>query len=367
MSFNNRLPRFSSALALAVVVAAVSLLLRLNSGPIATEQWYSRAIFPRIRQFWDASLGQIPFPLYYLFWVLIVLLLLRWLLGIKRQKGWKKRLIYALQSLTIFSCWLLASFLWLWGFNYGRNPVEQQLDFKVYSLSKEELSQSVVDGAAELAELRAKVKGPDTTALIQDYTAVEWEMMVRPLLVQALKSHHYPTPGRPRGRQLYPKGLLLRFSSAGVYWPWVAEGNVDAGNHPLLKAPILAHELAHAYGFGEEGTCSFWSWLAGEQAQSPYLRYAFRLHYWRDLARKWLSVDRDAYTSLFRHQLDPGVRQDIISIVINQRSYPDFLPAIRDVAYDTYLKSQGVQDGLLSYGRVVQLVEGYRRNFKDQH
>jgi hypothetical protein len=215
--------------------------------------------------------------------------------------------------------------------------------------------------------LRAQVKGTDTTALTKDHTAVEWEAMIRPLLVRVLKAHGYPTPGRPRGRQLYPEGLLLRFSSAGVYWPWAGEGNVDAGNHPLLKGPILAHELAHAYGFGEEGTCSFWSWLAGQQAETPYLRYAFHLHYWRELARKYLSIDREGYTELFRNQLDPGVRQDIISIINNQRSFPDFLPEIRDVAYDTYLKSQGVQDGLLSYGRVVKLVEGYRRNFDGQN
>lgn len=365
MSLNNRLPFSVRPVFLALFIAAISLIIRWASSPSATEQWYSRTVFPRIRQLWDYSLGQIPFPLYYLFWVFIVGLLIRWFLSVRQQVGWKQRLFRALTGLVVFLCWLLVSFLWLWGFNYGRNAVERQLNFEVYSLSKEELRESVEQGLSVLSELRTQVKGTDTTALTKDFTAVEWESMIRPLLAGVLKDHGYPTPGLPRGRQLYPEGLLLRFSTAGVYWPWVAEGNVDAGNHPLLKGPILAHELAHAYGFGEEGTCSFWSWLAGQQTEDPYLKYAFHLHYWRELARKYLSIDREAYSALYRNEMAPGIRQDIISIIENQRSFPDFLPAIRDVAYDTYLKSQGVQDGLLSYGRVVQLVEGYRRNLKE--
>ncbi|PHI20079.1 hypothetical protein CEQ90_10110 [Lewinellaceae bacterium SD302] len=361
MSFLNIRKSPGTGLIIALVVLVISLFLRWITPPESIEQWYSRGIFGWFRWIWDYSLGWSPLPLFFLFWLVVALLIVWWIRHIRRQSGIGQKLLVASRNLLVFGSWLTVAFLWCWGFNYGRLPVERQLDFTTYEMPLEELIDSVRAGAIEVASARAIYAGEDTTAMQLDRSPAEWESLIRPLVKQALIADGYPVPGRPRGRILAPKGIILRFSASGVYWPWAAEGNVDAGNHPLIKGPILAHELAHAYGFGEEGTCSFWSWRAGNYAEDPLLRYAFQLHYWRELARKWLSVDREGYTKFYHEELAPGIRRDIIAIIENQRLYPDIMPQIRDVAYDAYLKAQGVDDGLLSYRRVVKLVEGYKR------
>jgi len=53
------------------------------------------------------------------------------------------------------------------------------------------------------------------------------------------------------------------------------------------------------------------------------------------------------------------VKQLLSDIHKNDAKYPDLLPKFRNAVYDTYLKSQGVADGLHSYSRVVQLVWAY--------
>lgn len=361
MSLNNkhiykRIVQWLPALAL-----IISLLLRQFSSATAIENWYSYGVFQVFRKFWDYSIALSPIPLYYVFWLLIIFLLIRGIRKLKRPAKWQGKIISGVGMLLRFCCWLAVAFLWCWGFNYGRIKVEDKMSFQPYNMTFEELTQSVQEEAIALEKLRQKVVGNDTTAIDQQPTAKVLENEIRSLVVMALKKHGYPYGGHPRGRQLHPKGILLRFSTSGVYWPWAGEGNIDAGMHPLKKPPVLAHELAHAYGFGEEGSCSFWAWLAGQEATDPWINYAIRLDYWRNLARKWLRTDREGYMNFYRNQLAPGIRQDIIAIVKTSQQYPDIMPEIRDVAYDTYLKSQGVKDGLLSYGRVVQLVEGYRR------
>lgn len=345
---------------IAPLALLISIALRALPSPWI-EAAYARGFFPVLRTVWDHSLGFSPVPLFYLFWAGVIVGLVGLVGAVRKRRGLWPRLARLAGLLFRFTCWLGVAFLWLWGFNYGRLSVEESMDFTVYEPSLEELKERVRTEADSLARLRATWVGFDTSSVKIQADFGPFERDVRDLLAQSLRAEGYPTPGRPRGRKLYPKGLLLRIGTSGIYWPWVAEGHFDAGLHPLKHAPVLAHELAHAYGFGEEGTCTFWAWMVGQRAQDPAIAYAIRLDYWRDLARRWLRADRAGYLTFFRESLDPGIRQDIIAIIQTNRQYPDLMPALRDVAYDAYLKSQGVRDGLLSYGRVVQLVEGYRR------
>ena len=45
--------------------------------------------------------------------------------------------------------------------------------------------------------------------------------------------------------------------------------------------------------------------------------------------------------------------------------YPDILPAVRDAAYNTYLKAQGIDDGIKNYDRVIMLVHAWKKSLKD--
>ncbi|MBB4077913.1 hypothetical protein GGR28_000514 [Lewinella aquimaris] len=358
------LPR-SAALRWLLVVAVVSVGLRVAVPPHMIETLYSRGLFVGIRTVVDAALGWIPVPLFFLFWAGILYLLVRQVVRFVRSTRSKhrsrKNIVRQTARLTLtVVLTMVTAFLWLWGFNYGRLPVEEQLQFATYQPDLDELRDRVHATAATLAIYRRQITG-DTTALTAQDLPYDLENSVRPLLAAALVRHGYPAAGRPRAWELLPRGILLRFGTAGVYWPWVAEGNVDAGLHPLQKPAVLAHELAHAYGFGDEGTCSFWAQLSARETTDHRLRYAIELSYWRQIAGMLRYADPENYLIWRAEQLDPGIRNDLQAIYDNGDLYQDIAPVLRDATYTAYLKAQGIHDGLLNYGRVVQLVEGYRR------
>ncbi|MEO0733950.1 MAG: DUF3810 domain-containing protein, partial [Bacteroidota bacterium] len=330
--------------------------LRATASPENIEAWYSRGLFPVLRTVWDHSFAFSPVPLYYVFWLLVVFGLIWLIRRFRKERSWGR----LGRRLVNFIALLVASFLLGWGFNYGRQSVESTMGFAPYQPQLSELRTRVRAQAAKLAQLRARITA-DTLALPATALPADLEKAVRPLLAVALERHGYPTPGRPRARQLRPKGVLLRFSTAGVYWPWAGEGNIDAGLHPLQRPAVMAHELAHAYGFGYEGTCTFWAWLTGQETDDPALAYAFGLAYWRRIAGRLRMAEPEAYWAWRAENLDPGIRNDLQAIYDNSAQYQSIAPVLRDVTYDAYLKVQGVHDGLLNYGRVVQLVEGYRR------
>ncbi|WP_116105557.1 DUF3810 family protein [Lewinella sp. IMCC34191] len=347
-------------------ILLISLLLRIALPARTIEFVYSRGLFPAVRTIWDNSLALLPVPLFYLFWVTVVGVLVlegrRWgrVRSASRDRGKRRATLSIFAHLGVYVLLLVLAFLWLWGFNYGREPVETRLSFALYEPPLPELRQRVFEIETRLSELRGQVTG-DTLALPDDRFPADLEADIRPLVAASLLRHNYPAPGRPRGWELLPRGILLRLSTAGVYWPWAGQGNIDAGLHPLQKPAVLAHELAHAYGFGDEGTCSFWGYLAAAETRDPLLRYALELAYWRHLAGQLRYADPEGYLQWRSTELDPGIRNDLQAIYDNGEKYQDIAPALRDATYTAYLKAQGIHEGLLNYGRVVRLVEGYRR------
>ena len=356
----------SGALLFALGLTALTLLLRFFLSAETLEMYYGRGLFPGIRTLWDHTLARLPLPLFYLFWAIVVGVLIRG--GLRCRNAYRahatqrKRRAAAVvvRDLLLVVCILVIVFMWGWGFNYGRTSVEDQLGFATYEPSLEELRTTVYRTEVELSQLRQRVTS-DTSALPEEVFPADWEGTVRPLVVRALVRHDYPAPGQPRAWELLPRGILLRLSTAGVYWPWAGQGNIDAGLHPLQKPAVMGHELAHAYGFGDEGTCSFWAYLAGRETADPLLRYALELAYWRHLAGQLRYADPEGYLSWRATELDPGIRNDLEAIYANGEKYRDIAPALRDATYTAYLKAQGIDEGLLNYNRVVRLVEGYRR------
>ena len=361
------LPR-SGALLFTAGLTLATLLLRWLLPAETIELYYARGLFTWLRPLWDNSLARLPVPLFYVFWGLVAVLLVREgfrFRSVRRSyaSGGKRRAAAAVGvRLTVFALLVVVAFLWAWGFNYGRVEVEDQLRFATYEPSLEELRTSVYGTEVTLSDLRGQIT-TDTSALSDAVFPTNWEDTVRPLVAAALRRHDYPAPGRPRAWELLPRGILLRLSTAGVYWPWAGQGNIDAGLHPLEKPAVMAHELAHAYGFGDEGTCSFWAYLAGRETTDPLLRYAMQLAYWRQLAGQLRYADPEGYLEWRRATMDPGIRNDLEAIYANGEQYRDIAPALRDATYNAYLKAQGIDEGLLNYNRVVRLVEGYRRAF----
>jgi hypothetical protein len=355
-------PRPAARLPLLLAATLLSVLLRVLLPADWIERLYSRGIFTGLRNLIDYSVAYLPFPLFYLFWTAVAV----WIVWAARSTvtDWRSphRRVWIPFGARLLSacCWLLLSFLWLWGYNYGRPAVEERMQFAVHEPDLDELRERVYTTAEELARWRSQITA-DTQALAERQLPDNLVERVRPLLAGALREAGYPAAGRPRAWQLYPRGLLLRLSTAGVYWPWAGQGNLDAGLHPLQKPAVLAHELAHAYGFGDEGTCSFWSYLAGQQTDDPALRYALELAYWRHIAGLLRYADPEGYLKWRTTRLDPGIRNDLAAIYANGEQYRDIAPALRDATYTAYLKAQGIHEGLLNYGRVVRLVEGYRK------
>lgn len=340
----------------------IAILIRTVASPEGIEKYYSRGLFSFLRTIIDTITGIVPFALVYLLFVLLVLFLISTIKKVvKDNRNWKVKLGNALLSMTAFVFGIVFFFLVLWGYNYGRIPVEQQMGFETSPLTLEDLKMELDSTTKVIARLRANIPNVTDSALNKSFLPLELEQTMHTELVKTLTQYNYPTPGKVRGRILYPKGILLRISTAGVYIPFTGEGHIDAGLHPIQLPFVTAHEMSHGYGFGDEGTCNFLAFLACIQSDNEVLQYIGYFSYWRYVASNYRRYQRKEYKEFYDKQVPAGVKNDLKAIYAEMDKYPDIFPVVRDAVYNNYLKAQGIKEGIQNYSRILMLEKGRKK------
>lgn len=345
-----------------IFLGLMTILIRLLVGTDSSfiEKFYSRGLFLWIRNLLDYTTGLLPIPmLYILILVLIVFIVFRFRKVRQQETPIVHKIGSFLFTLIAFIGGFIFLFQLLWGFNYSRISLEDQLGITPKPLKVDALKIELEATTKTLEQKRTRVSAVDSTAFTAEQLPPHLETKIREELEHVLNTLGYPTTGSPRLRLLRPKGVLLRISTAGFYLPFGGECNVDSGLHPIQLPFVIAHEYAHAYGITDEGSCNFLAYLSCINSSDPFIQYSGFWRYWSYLAYDYRRLQPEAYREL-RANLPIGILNDITAISENLDKYPDIFPSARNVAYDTYLKTQGISEGLESYDRIVVLVKAWK-------
>jgi hypothetical protein len=316
-----------------------------------TERVFSQGWYPRQQAALTSLSNLVPFALFDL--VIAggagALLVAWWRWG---RLAWRQRSPRAIGR-GVWATLVVAAiaFLWFlaaWGFNYRREPLEQSIGFdasRVTPLAVRELAERAIDAANRTHEAGHAEGFPGLDAapasLAASLAAVERRL------------------GRPRPIvPAHPKRSLLGpyFRAAGVSG-MLAPFFLETLLNPDLTGPerpyVLAHEWAHLAGHAPEDDASYVGFLAALGA-GPSARYSA----WLFLVSEATDQLQPLTRQLVLARLADGPRRD--QAAINERLRALVKPVERAswAAYDRALKSQGVEEGVRSYSRVVQLIIG---------
>lgn len=338
------------------ILIAISILFVYQILPyesVLIEKYYSKGLYSVYRQFWDLCLGWSPVPLIYV----LLALLLFWAIRkcwIYRQGTIKAKVAGIIRNIVLLICIGISLFYLLWGFNYKRqNPLNLLLDTSL-EMNEDELFIEYQRITDSLQALSTKFHG---------YNQPEINMTnVQNTLLNVFKHLAIPYQGKVNARKIYPKGVLLRLSTAGIYIPFVGEGHIDAGLHPITWPFTQIHEMSHGYGFTGEDICNFWALMACINSDDLVFKYSGYFSYWRYLRGNASLANRNRFDTECRW-IPLEFADDYKEIIEYQNRYPDILPKLRDLIYDNYLKSHGIQDGLKNYSRIIILAHQWKRQY----
>ena len=337
-------------LQLATVAAAITVAV-FRPGASTVESIYGQRAYPLIQANLTAFSNSVPVALFDVALVIVVLLVIAmWVTRIRAAR--KRRLRAAATALVSTLTIAAVVYLWFllaWGFNYARQPLESRLP---YDASR--ITPSAVRALAEHAI--AEANRTHAVAHAAGFPAVN---AIPPALVTALQEVEREL-GRSRTTVIArPKYSLLtpffRASSvSGMCAPFFLETLIN----PDLTGPerlyLLAHEWAHLSGFAPEDDASFVGLLAALRA-GPAAEYSA----WLELAFTAIGQLQPVTQKVVLQNLADGPRRDqqaIYERVVGARIEVVDRAAWR--TYDQMLKSQGVEEGVASYSRVVQLLLG---------
>ncbi len=264
-----------------------------------------------------------------------------------------------LPFLCNFVGWIVFIFYWSWGFNYARSDFHKRVDLELREPEKESLYAELLTVDSILQALRKDLQPIDSLPINAEMLPKDLEGQVMQSQVKVLESLGEPLFAKPKIRRLRPKGSLLRIKTAGVYFPFVFEGHIDDGLHHIEKPYVMAHEMAHAYSFTDEGVCNFIGFMTCINSEHTFLQYSGWMEYqgylYRALRRNFPeTLKEEAY------RLPKIVTTDLKSIRERLDKYPSIAPKLRDLFYNNYLKAQGVSDGMKSYSQITRLAYSYK-------
>lgn len=330
------------------------------------EKYFSRGLYVGWRWIWDHTLGWSPVPwLYVCVAVLLAVCaakLSRWLSRPrpKTPTAPLKTIGRAILRIAAWAGGLVFFFYVLWGYNYNRVGLEKQLGLEISPLDTVAIRAEASWASRMSVESRAAI--PDATAEVLGKSTLpkSLEDELRNALTSILRKVGYPAPGRVRVRPFVPGGWMMRFSGTGVYIPYFSEGYTAANLLPFEKPFTMAHEMAHGYGITDEGGANFLAFLACAASSVPVIRYSGFAAYWSYTAGE---IPRSELKALWQG-LPEGVKADLLAAQENAARFRGALEKLSRKVYAKYLKSQGIDEGMRSYSRFVNLVAAWARKEK---
>ncbi len=157
-----------------------------------------------------------------------------------------------------------------------------------------------------------------------------------------------------------PKGLLISWilsvqQLCGVYSPFTVEANFNT-QMPNYNIPhTMCHELSHLKGFMREDEANFIGYLACIGSGDQAFRYSGYLMGWVYAGNKLASADPERYRELTAELCDEA-RYDLAENNAFWDRYEGKVAEVSNEMNDRYLKANGREDGVKSYGRVVDLM-----------
>jgi len=281
---------------------------------------------------------------------------------IQEQTG-EGRMFYFL-DLVLSGAVLFASicflFIALWGFNYNRLPFAETSGLDVSPVPVRTLERGCMQLAEQTNGLRGFVREDDDGVMALS-------VPLRNTMLRAGEGYRAAatefetlgdfSPGRPK--PVINSTLMSYAGITGIYFPITAESNINMGVTDAELPFVICHELAHQLGYAREDEANFIGWVACSYSPYEDYRYSGSLMALLHMLNALQARDAAAWGRI-RGMCSPAVNRDLNAMGQYWMLYEGPVSEISETINDTFLRANRQEDGVQSYGRMVDLVIAYQ-------
>ena len=324
---------------------------------------YSQGVYPVISSVQRFLFGWIPFSVGDLFYGFLVLVVVfrtyKFFKFLFLRKLTRQFFVIAMQQGIFFLLFVYVFFNLLWGLNYNRKGIADQLELQVKGYTLADL-----DTLTSILQNRVNGYAPFVNESQRDSFDRK-----RTLFLNTEEA--YKEAGKQFSflkyspRSIKPSlfsylGNYLGFQ--GYYNPFSGEGQVNTTIPRFLEPFVTAHEVAHQIGYAKENEANFAGFLACRSYPSNVFRYSMYLDMYNyalgEVYRRDTSLAR-----AFQNKAHPQIIKD-------QKEFRDFYQRynnpVEDLimwGYGHFLKANNQPAGKRSYNEVVSWLVAYYKKF----
>lgn len=356
------LPVLRHGLCLLPALLAVILYWVLPYAPQLTEYGFARGIFRVISVPLGGLIAVLPLSLTEILAVaalpLVVFLLILFIRRMRRTGNRRKTAARAVKAVG----WVLSGALLLYmvmhGANFYRLSVPELMGLDTAYQSPEYLQQVCKDLAQKASAEREQLAEDADGCMQLSQSMDETLRLANDGYTRLDDTYPFLWGGVWRAKPVQLSHWWSYTGITGMYFPMLAEANVNIDvPHSSIPA-TAAHELAHTRGFAREDECNFWGYLTSIHSESADYRYSGYLLAYIYCSNALYDYDKDLWSEA-RAACSDGMKRDLAE---GNRYWKQFEGKVQDISTNvnnSFIQAQGVEDGVFSYSRVVQLIVGY--------
>lgn len=359
---------------LSLILFPLSIIINTISSryPYIVEKYYSLGLNKFTVQVLSNISGIFPFSIYEITMYLLALSLVSFIvyflyIVLKKPSILKSFIKNTLINILSIISIVYFLFIILWGLNYNRLPLETSL-INNYN-SKYNNSISNVDKTKEdlfnlykylienANETRKFVK--NSNGIMKANTNYD-DIIERANIGYESILNLFPNMNGnySNAKYIISSNLMCYTGITGIYFPFTGEANVNIAIPDVYIPSTTLHEMAHQRGYASEDEANFIAYLASINHPDEDFKYSGYILALNHTANALYNIDYDAYATLSKNISD-DVKNDLRNNSDFWDKYEGKIDKISNEINNTYLKSNGVSEGVKSYGKMVDLLITY--------
>lgn len=281
---------------------------------------------------------------------------------VRKPRTVPAKILKGLGRAAVAAIWLYVSFYMLWGLNYSRLSFAEISGLSVTPSSTEELA-ALARTLTERANVLRLEVAEDEGGVMTLAGGIR-QMLARADAGYREGALVYPLLGGSYGR---PKAVLLSHywsytGISGMYFPFTGEANVNTDMPHLMLPATAAHEMAHQRGFAREDEANYLAYFTCSLHPDADFQYSGTVLALIHVMNALYGADTQAYKQV--HSLySPGLVRDLKNWRDYWQGFAGPVEKMSSSVNDSFLRANGQEDGLASYGRMIDLLLAqYRRD-----
>lgn len=294
--------------------------------------------------------------------ILVLVMVILGIVHIVRSPG--NRLYAGLKAFVVepslIASILLLIFMVNCGVNYGRLPFADACGLEVRESSTAELQALCLDLIDSANKLRESLPEDENGVMQLSDSVKDTGETAR----QAFEVLSKSFPTLPEGYGT-PKAVMASrgmsyLNITGIFFPFTMEANVNVDVVDYNIPFTMCHELTHLRGYMREDEANFVAYLACLASMDKDFNYSGALSAFIYSINALEQADPERAATVYPHISD-AVWRDLNANTTYWQQFETPLAEVSSNVNSAYLQANGTEDGVQSYGRMVDLLLAWRR------